>query len=738
LVGLCASAAFAQTAPMATEFQVNTFTTRGQYNGGVAMDRAGNFVITWSSKNQDGDQYGVLARLYDRAGASKAGPFIVNTYSTGEQSFPAVAMDPSGRFVITWGSPQDPGYGVIGQRFGASAARAGGEFPVNTYTPGGQHFSSVAADPGGNFVVVWQGDDGSQGGIFGQRFDNAGNRVGAEFQVNTYTEYFQDFPKVAVDGTGNFVVVWRGAGAGTFGGIFARRFDSSGTPQGDQIQVNTVTAFSGGLSAVAMDRDGGYLIVWSGYTAGGTSFPNGSDIVGKRFDKTGAAVGDEFLINQFTNGEENTPAVAMDGSGNFTVAWQSPHDGSELGTFARRYDRLGTAVSDEFQVNSYTTGAQGTPHVAATDTGKFVVAWDSYGQDGYGPGVFGRRSALSAAESFRADAHAASNGTSNLNGLLEPGETVLVEPAWSNSGASDLTFTGSSPDFSGPGGATYTLNDNLGDYGTIAAGASANCHDATTDCYEVAVSNPATRPVTHWDALLQENLSAGLPKTWTLHVGKSFTDVPVTQPFYKKIEALLHNGITAGCTPTTYCPGQTVSRAQMAIFVAKGIAGSGAAIPSSGKVSANAYSCKLGGVSLFTDVSPTDIFCKQVHYIAAQNVTLGCSATEYCPGLTVTRLQMAAFVAKAVVAPAGGPGVPVTYGPDPVTGLSYSCEAGTPNVHFTDVPATDAFCKHVHYLWAKGIIAGCSATTYCPADPVTRDAMAKFLGNAFNLQLYGP
>ena len=99
---------------------------------------------------------------------------------------------------------------------------------------------------------------------------------------------------------------------------------------------------------------------------------------------------------------------------------------------------------------------------------------------------------------------------------------------------------------------------------------------------------------------------------------------------------------------------------------------------------------------------------------------------------------MAAFVAKAIVAPAGGAGLPQTYGPDPVTGFSYSCNAGTPNIHFTDVPVTDQFCKHVHYLWAKGIITGCGPTTYCPDDPVTRDAMAKFLTAAFNLQLYGP
>ena len=80
----------------------------------------------------------------------------------------------------------------------------------------------------------------------------------------------------------------------------------------------------------------------------------------------------------------------------------------------------------------------------------------------------------------------------------------------------------------------------------------------------------------------------------------------------------------------------------------------------------------------------------------------------------------------------------MTYGPEPVTGLSYSCDAGSPNVHFTDVPAADTFCKHVHYLWAKGIISGCSATTYCPTGTVSRDQMAKFLVNAFRLSLYAP
>lgn len=86
----------------------------------------------------------------------------------------------------------------------------------------------------------------------------------------------------------------------------------------------------------------------------------------------------------------------------------------------------------------------------------------------------------------------------------------------------------------------------------------------------------------------------------------------------------------------------------------------------------------------------------------------------------------------------GGNAVPLTYGPDPVTGLSYSCDTSSPDVHFTDVPVSNPFCKHIHFLWAKGVIAGCSASQYCPTQPVQRDAMAKFLANGFGLELYGP
>jgi hypothetical protein len=48
----------------------------------------------------------------------------------------------------------------------------------------------------------------------------------------------------------------------------------------------------------------------------------------------------------------------------------------------------------------------------------------------------------------------------------------------------------------------------------------------------------------------------------------------------------------------------------------------------------------------FTDVFPSDFFCNNVEWIANRNVTLGCTLTEYCPTLAVTRAQMAAFMQR--------------------------------------------------------------------------------------------
>jgi hypothetical protein len=373
--------------------------------------------------------------------------------------------------------------------------------------------------------------------------------------------------------------------------------------------------------------------------------------------------------------------------------------------------------------------------VAVDGTG-FVAVWNGPGQDGSGPAVVGRRQNV---RPIGADVDIHGIGTSDLNGVLEPGEAIRVEPKWRNASKSDYPgLEGNATQYYGPAGPVYTLLDGAASYGTLLVNGQVGCNDlSVSECYAVQPGS-VPRPGLHWDTVLPETLSIGGTQYWILHVGVSFADVPRTQSFYRKIETLLHHEITSGCTLTEYCPSSIVSRDQMAIFIAKGIAGAAPLIPVSGTLGGLPYSCTGGGVSRFTDVAPTDSACRHIHLLATQNVTLGCSATLYCPTQNVTRDAMASFIAKAIVAPAGGDGVPLTYGPDPVTGFSYSCAAGSPNLHFTDVPVSNAFCKHIHFLWAKGIVSGCSATQYCPSQTVARDAMAKFISNGFGLELYGP
>ncbi|MEP6769190.1 MAG: hypothetical protein ABJC61_11005 [Acidobacteriota bacterium] len=375
------------------------------------------------------------------------------------------------------------------------------------------------------------------------------------------------------------------------------------------------------------------------------------------------------------------------------------------------------------------------------DNGVLNPAFSALGPDDFEVVKLGYMPQVPAALSV--DAHPGTGTSSDANGVLEPGESVLVEPTWTYQGTSAATLTGVASGLWGPAGAAYGLGDASASYGAVPAvvtgnGDTVGCRSTTGNCYRVSVSSPPNRPATHWDASFDETLSTSGIRKWMLHVGDSFDDVPRSNLYYPKIEALLHAGVTSGCAPAGYCPGDTVPRSQMAIFIANALARGGGNVPVSGVVGTAPYTCAPGGTSVYADVLATDSFCRHVHYLAAQNVTLGCSTGLYCPSTAVSRIEMAGFVAKATLAPGGGAAVPLAYGPDAETGRSYSCAPAAPSLHFTDVPASDPFCKHAHYLWARGAIAGCSPSEYCPVPAVTRAEMAKFLSKAFGLALYGP
>ena len=141
-----------------------------------------------------------------------------------------------------------------------------------------------------------------------------------------------------------------------------------------------------------------------------------------------------------------------------------------------------------------------------------------------------------------------------------------MRPSWRNAATRSPGPHRGAVAFAGPAGPTYAMVDGTAGYGTLAPAAPRAAPPPAT-ATRCACPNPPPRPVTHWDATAAEvNVNYGF-KTWSVHVGESFTDVPRSNPFYRFIETLLHRGVTGGCTATTYCPGGATTREAMAVFV---------------------------------------------------------------------------------------------------------------------------------------------------------------------------
>lgn len=201
----------------------------------------------------------------------------------------------------------------------------------------------------------------------------------------------------------------------------------------------------------------------------------------------------------------------------------------------------------------------------------------------------------------------------------------------------------------------------------------------------------------------QRNAASGRWGTWAayypLATSPQFNDIVSSNPFYDFVNMLRLWSITSGCTATNYCPGDNVTRGQMAVFVVRAITGDNFTFPTA---------------PFFNDVPATHPFFKYIQKMRELNITTGCSANSYCPDGNVSRGEMAVFLVRGKVRALQGDNFPF-----PAT------------VAFADVPANHPFFAFVQKLKELGVTSGCSPTTFCPDGPVTREQMAAFISRSF-------
>ncbi|QGY44304.1 T9SS type A sorting domain-containing protein [Maribellus comscasis] len=309
-----------------------------------------------------------------------------NTTIENSQLHPKIAADTTGNFVLVWESFNEDGddYGVFGQRFNNSGTKVGSQFQINATTNNAQSFPDVAMDENGNFTVVWMSEkeDGDGWGTYIRGYDDTGSSVFGPTLANTTTAGEQRFPTISTGG-GNTVVTWMEPQ--NDGDIFARIFDSSGNPANPPFLVNTVTAGFQGFPTIAVDSAGNFVIAWQDNAADG----DGIGIQAQRFDDTGSIDGTVISVNTTTTGNQQEPQVAKTQDGKFAVSWSSyGQDSDHFGVFARLFDNSGTALTSEILVNTETTGAQENESIVAMMDGKYAVSWSSYAQDSSFTGAY--------------------------------------------------------------------------------------------------------------------------------------------------------------------------------------------------------------------------------------------------------------------------------------------------------------------------------------------------------------
>lgn len=231
--------------------------------------------------------------------------------------------------------------------------------------------TEAAMDGAGNYVTVYTAADASGTGIYATVYDQSGNIKVNTFRVNSVVTGNQNGAYVAMNQIGEFAVVWTGYQSGV-PAVYARKFNANGVALGNDVMTSSVNGTSQYAMDIAMADNGLFAVTWYSFKPSGTYV----DVRGRRLNANGAVLGSAFRANTYTTSVQAGNTIAMDAIGNYVIAWESyGQDGNQYGIYAQRYSATGAKLGTEFRINSITTGSQQLASIGMNTNGDFVVAW---------------------------------------------------------------------------------------------------------------------------------------------------------------------------------------------------------------------------------------------------------------------------------------------------------------------------------------------------------------------------
>ncbi len=185
----------------------------------------------------------------------------------------------------------------------------------------------------------------------------------------------QEKPDIAGDGNGNYVITWQDGRIEWNFDIYAQIYLSDGTPLGNNFKVNDDESGGGYGSQlgtdIAVDPNLNFVITWIDKRSTWQW-----EVYAQRYSNNGTALGNNFLVNTDTaDTEQAHPSVSVDSNGNFVIVWADKQSG-EWDIYAQRFLNDGSAIGDNFKINDDAgNSVQYWPTISCHNNGNFIAAW---------------------------------------------------------------------------------------------------------------------------------------------------------------------------------------------------------------------------------------------------------------------------------------------------------------------------------------------------------------------------
>jgi hypothetical protein len=354
-----------------------------QYYPDVAMAADGSFAVSYTESDDraGSDSERVEVQRFTSSLAKTGTPIGVGP-GLARETFPAIAGAPDGRFAIAYEAWSAPGRHIEVQRFTAAGAKAGGPIVVDAagVLDNSAEPPAIAMAADGRFAVAWIAT-GSE-----LRLRTFGADGAPLTGVVDLASGIGHHPSIGMAPDGRFAVtavqpsLLNPDFSFTNEDVPVWRFHADGTADGGRGALFTgPPGVNYAAPTLGMSDDGALFAAWADrHDASPGGFE--PDIWARRFDGSGAALGDRFIANDYTTYPQGNPDVEP--AGTATLLAYEGQVGTQESTYVRQFGPDGTPVGDGDPLSGAPSGTQMLPHVDSDGAGRMVFVWTSGGSGG--------------------------------------------------------------------------------------------------------------------------------------------------------------------------------------------------------------------------------------------------------------------------------------------------------------------------------------------------------------------